>query len=328
MKILKVVLGVFLIFCILFTFIFGKNLIDKDKELVEKTDYKGIINLWHIDTFEGGTGSRKQFLLKVSREYEKERKGVLVFATNHTINSVKENFSKGIYPDIISFGNGVEVNNLIELSFDKKFDSGIFNEKQLIIPWCRGGYFLIKNNEYKRKKGEKKTLLVSSSEYNLPLATLLDREKDFSIKIKSQYNAYLDFVSGGSEYLLGTQRDIVRLTNRAFPFFAEPLSTFNDLYQYVSVIKTTEEKVDESLKFVEFLLSKKVQEKLNEIDMFSCFYPVSFESEYMASMQKLNSFNTISPFNKSEFMLELKDASIKAYMGDEDNFNKLKKFII
>ena len=328
MKILKIISSVFLIFCILFTFIFGKNLIVKDKELIEKSNYKGIINLWHIDTFEGGTGSRKQFLLKVSREYEKERNGVLVFATNHTINSVKENFSKGIYPDIISYGNGVDVNNLIELSVDKKFDSGIFNNKQLIIPWCRGGYFLIKNNEYKKKKGDKKTLLVSSSEYNLPLTTLLDREKDFSIKIKSQYNAYLDFVSGESEYLLGTQRDIVRLTNRAFSYYAEPLSTFNDLFQYVSVIQTNNEKIDESLRFVEYLLSKKVQERLNEIEMFSCFYPVAFDNENMSSMQKITKFNTISPFNKSEFMLELKDASIKAYMGDKDKINKLKKFII
>ena len=328
MKILKIISSIILISCILFTFIFGKNLIDKDKELVEITYYKGIINLWHVDTFEGGTGSRKQFLLKVAREYEKEKDGVLIFATNHTINSVKENFSKGIYPDIISFGNGVEVNNLIELSLDKKFDSGVFNNKQLIVPWCRGGYFLIKNSEYKIKKGEKKTILVSNSEYNLPLITLLNSKTEFDIKTKSQYNAYLDFVAGGSEYLLGTQRDIVRLINRSFSFTAEPLSTFNDLYQYVSVLSTNEDKINESLSFVEYLLSKKVQEKLNEIDMFSCFYQVSFDNENMASMQKINNFNTVSPFNKSEFLLELKDVSIEAYMGDEDKVNKLKKFII
>ena len=113
-----------------------------------------------------------------------------------------------------------------------------------------------------------------------------------------------------------------------FPFSAQPLSTFNDLYQYISVINTTEEKVDESLRFVEFLLSKKVQERLNEIDMFSCFYPVAYENENMSNMQKINNFSTISPFNKSEFLLELKDMTIKAYNGDEDKLNKLKKFII
>ncbi len=328
MKIVRFLTCAFLSFCVLFTFFVGRNEIGKEKNLSTTNGYKGIITLWHIDTFEGGTGSRKQFLLKTAREYEKINDGVLIFATSHTVESVKENFAKGTYPDLISYGQGVEVENLLALTNISAVEGGKIGGEVVAIPWCRGGYFLIRNNNFKPKKGEGKKCLVSNAEYSLPLLALLDWKNKFDLLIKNQYSAYQEFVNNNAEYLLGTQRDVVRLINREFSFSAQPLSTYNDLYQYISIIKGDEEKVEECRGFVDFLLSEKQQKKLAGLNMFSCFYEVEFENEYMIEMQKLKSFPSVSAFNTKEIILELKNLSYSAYGGNEDSVNKLKKFIV
>ena len=66
-----------------------------------------VLVMWHVDTFEGGTGSRQDFLMKSAVEFEKQNNGVLVSVIKHTEESVHENFSRGILPDMISFGVGV-----------------------------------------------------------------------------------------------------------------------------------------------------------------------------------------------------------------------------
>ncbi len=328
MKIFRYIISFFLLFCVALTFLFGVDKIKEKRAFSENSGYKGILTLWHIDTFEGGSGSRKQFLLKIARGYEKNNQDVLVFVTSHTPSSVKDSFSKGVYPDMISYGLGVEVERVVSLSNVITTNGGKFGKEILAVPWCRGGYFLIENTSFRNKKGKKTTCLVSNSTYNLPLVNFIERNCNFIFKERSQLNAYSEFVNGGAKYLLGTQRDIVRLTNRGFSFSAEPLSAFNDLYQYVSVIGGERQKVIECIKFTEYLLSENSQKKLSEIDMFSCFYHVEFENEDMASMQRLNNFNTISAFTLPEKLLELKELSLSSSKGDVNSTNKLKKFIV
>ena len=112
MKVIRTITASFLIFCIIFTFLFGAGKIAEKSQVGKSEEYKGIITLWHVDSFEGGIGSRKQFLLKTARTFEKQNKGVLIMVISHTPESVKESMDKGVYPDLISFGNGTEINNL------------------------------------------------------------------------------------------------------------------------------------------------------------------------------------------------------------------------
>ena len=95
MKIYKVVLMIFIIFCGFFTCLYGKNLMDTKNDIVKSEEYQGVITLWQIDEFEGGVGSRKQFLLKVARSFEKKYNGVLVMVSNFSKQGAEENIKNG-----------------------------------------------------------------------------------------------------------------------------------------------------------------------------------------------------------------------------------------
>ena len=62
-----------LIIIVSYSFIFGYKNITTEKILADKEDYKNIITVWQIDTFEGGKGSRKQFLESIGKS-RKSRK--------------------------------------------------------------------------------------------------------------------------------------------------------------------------------------------------------------------------------------------------------------
>ena len=328
MKFYRIFIIIILSFSVAFTIFFGVDKISQKKDLSSNEGYKGIITLWHVDTFEGGSGSRKNFLLKIARNFEKENKGVLVFVISHTVESVTKNFSNKIYPDVISYGAGVEVENVVSLPLDYAFKGGVIEKNNIAIPWCRGGYVLIKNNEFGKKNINKNVCVVSNAEYNLPIISILEFNQKFNLKIKNQFNAYCEFINGQSEYLLGTQRDVVRLNNRGFNYSMQTLDDYNDVYQYVSVFAGEQDKVDKSIDFVNFLLSEKSQTKLNEIDMFSCFYSVEYSTENMRLMQNAVTSKTISILNKRESLLNLKEQCLIAYKGDENAYNKIKNFMI
>ena len=111
-------------FCILFTCFYGVRKISAENVTTKSEEYQGVLSLWQIDSFEGGIGSRKQFLLKIARGFEKKHKGVLVMVTNITKDGAEENFKNGIYPDMISYGNGVDVKNFSEIKTEKIVKGG------------------------------------------------------------------------------------------------------------------------------------------------------------------------------------------------------------
>ena len=55
--------------CVLFTAFWGAEKLTEKGLSGDSVEYKGIIKVWQIDSFEGGMGSRKQFLLKVARGF-------------------------------------------------------------------------------------------------------------------------------------------------------------------------------------------------------------------------------------------------------------------
>ncbi len=326
MKILRAVLASLLVAITVFTITIGYKKIGENR-LISVESYKGIITMWQIDGFEGGLGSRKQFLLSVARDFEKQNTGVLVMVINHTFTSAEQSMSEGIYPDIISYSNGLDVKNMLPLNATRYAGGGRIGEKVYATAWCRGGYVLIKNLDL--TQSEQDTIIVSSGKYTQPLLAMNLEGLEFEkIEILSPMNAYTKFTMGKNLFFLGTQRDVVRLTNRGFNFSATPLTKFNDLYQYVSLTSTDQNKSIYAKRFIDYLLSDKVQAKLNKINMLSPYVNVNFDIEFLNEMQNVNNFSTISAFYPLGKLVEIQDMSMLSLKGDKNALNYVKKLLI
>lgn len=330
MKILRSLAALIIVAATTFTAFIGRDKITDNGVSVSPAEYKGILTLWHIDTFEGGVGSRKQFLLSVSREFEKKNEGVLVMAMDYTAENAEKAMEEGKFPDLISYGVGVNVKNLqpITEKCEKNLPLGGYNGETYALCWCRGGYCVIENPEYKDTKNSANKLIVSQGAYTNPLVSYALSEKtEQNFEILSPLNAYIKFTAGKSKYLLGTQRDINRLILRGMDFIARPLDGYNDLYQYISVVSTDSVKALYAQKFAAFLVSASVQRKLNKIGMFSAYLSVEYDSPDMALMQKTDAKIALSAFSTKELIGELQERANLAVKGDVGELSKIKKLI-
>ena len=68
------------------------------------------LEIWQVDTFEGGTGSRRAYLERVCKAYLKSVNAksktarITVAVKQITPETAEEFFKNGVYPDIFSFG--------------------------------------------------------------------------------------------------------------------------------------------------------------------------------------------------------------------------------
>ena len=328
MKILRLIFAALLIAATAFTGFYGNNAIRNNGVSVSPAEYKGIITLWHIDTFEGGVGSRKQFLSSLSREFEKKNAGVLIMAIEHTAESAEQALAEGKTPDLISFGAGVKVKNMRPLDISVSAYGGGYNGNVYAVPWARGGYCLIENPEFTGTKNGEPPIIVSQGEYTNPLvAYALSEAKNIDTEILPPLSAYAKFTSGKYRYMVGTQRDIHRLIGRGMDFTVKPLDGYNDLYQYISVISADDNKAETCLEFIKYLISDKVQQKLNNIGMMSCFLAVEYDSPEMSAMQNAASEYVLSAFSSKELITDLQAKGARAAAGDADEIAKIKKLI-
>lgn len=330
MKLIRISLAIILSICVAFTVLFGYKKINYQNPDFEQQQYKGLITVWHVDTFEGGKGSRRQFLLDVARSFENAQPNVKIMVINHSITSVEQAFLNGERPDLISFGQGINVNGLIPLGIKNSVVGGVVNDKIYAIPWCRGGYILIakanSNNNLEQDHFDR--IIVSQAEYSCPLiATITEGITAREIDVKQPLDAYVNFVSGKDEILLGTQRDVIRLENRGVEIKTKPLKQYNDLYQYVGITCTQQEKISLSRQYVEFLLSKRVQQSLNKIGMLSQMERVDFENQHLNLLQSSSAFSTLSVFTAPSSIKEIQALSMMGIKGDKDAVNKLKNLL-
>jgi len=72
----------------------------------EVISYSGILELWNIDTFEGGSIGRTKWLEKRALEFEAKNKGLFIVINNLTLEQAKLNLEKGTVPNMVSFGIG------------------------------------------------------------------------------------------------------------------------------------------------------------------------------------------------------------------------------
>lgn len=329
MKFNRILAGALSVFCILFTIFVGAEKISAEKEYVKSSDYKGVLTLWHIETFEGGYGSRKQFLLDVASSFEKKNDGVLVMVQSYTTDGALKSLQDGIIPDMVSFGAGTIFSGMKELNCSVSSTGGTVGDKQYAVPWCRGGYVLFTNPKFDNKKNTENSLIVSKALNNLPLINLCLMQKDFdSVTVKSPLEAYIDFVDGKYRNFLGTQRDVVRFSNRGFNVSAYPITEFNDLYQYISLTSADPVKSVYSEKFINFLLSGEIQQKLYKICMFSHFYKNEYDIETLNLMQANGGSYTLSAFSSKELLEDLNNDALKFINGDKTVLSKIKNVLI
>ena len=328
MKIVRVIISLFLVFTVVFTFVVGVKKISSEK--LERTEeYKGVLSLWQIDAFEGGIGSRKQFLMRVGSSFEKSNVGVLVMVSDHTIESANNKMADGIYPDMISFGVGVNVNNVSQLNVSNLTSGGMVGSSAYATCWCRGGYTLLSMNLEEEIPSTLTSLVVSQINYTNPLlALLLEGITSHNIEIRSPLDAYVDFISGKAEYMLGTQRDVIRLENRGIEIKSRPLTQYNDLYQYVSITTKDRLKAEYCKRFIEYLVSRESQAKLNGLGMMSPFYQTSFTNEHLSGISRLNGHKTISAFIKGEVILDLQRVAKRFFDGEKIDIDKIKNILV
>lgn len=229
------------------------------------------LELWEIDTFEGGTNSRAKFLEKEAIQYQKKNNGIYIIVHNITLEQCVTMLGEDRVPDLISFGIGagdvvcaytqkLNVSNNIRKPL---LNAGQVAGVQYAMPWCMGGYVVCAKTVSPSTYGV-------GMEYNVAPQISADTLK----KYKSQYEAYKAFCNNEVDALLGTQRDYYRLTNKLnlgvisqceFKYNNE----YSDLVQYLSITTTNDKFLPYAQDFLEYIIGQQVQEKLKDIGMFS-----------------------------------------------------------
>lgn len=253
---LKKVLPFALIFALVMTLVFYPHSAKEGKG----DEVKRVVRVWNVDTFEGGKGSRTNFLKRAAAKVEKKNKDIYYLITSYTEEGANRAFLSGERPDILSFGIGVSAYLESSLPLPYTFAGGEAEGGCYAYPWCRGEYYLFSlTNDFK----EEGSVAISSGGRNLvEVAAALNNLSGERI---DSLSAYVAFLNGQYRYLLGTQRDKCRFISRGIEVFERPLNEFCDLYQYVSVLSA--QKREDCFAFVEALLSEEVQKELDTIGM-------------------------------------------------------------
>ena len=214
-----------------------------------------VLQVWNVDTFEGGKGSRTSFLKRAAAFAEREREDVRYLVKSVTREGALDALSRGELPDVLSFGTGLAEFAEFCLPLGERFAGD-----DRALPWCRGEYYLFSLTDDFESAGD---VAISVGGSNLACAAAYFA--GVSGSEAESLSAYVDFLGGKYRYLLGTQRDKCRFASRGALVYAKPLTEFCDLYQYVSVL--SEEAYDDALFFVNTLRSEAVQCQLGDIGM-------------------------------------------------------------
>lgn len=269
--------------------------------------YKGVLELWNVETFEGGVGSREAWLINKSAKFEAVNSGLFVHVTSLTVEQLQTKLEGGEQFDLITFSRGAgslirdklaPISTNVGAVKDNFLISAQVDGKQYAMPLYTGAYCLFARVEqlsaeqlvsnaltqtYTRKVGkntvELQPLVCGFTPYNSPLSALAmsgGRGKASGIsQDTTQYQAYEQFVANRTAVtLLGTQRDIYRLSQREDNGKIEqlgfaPLGGYTDLTQYVGVSLAAGDKTTACQEYIRYLLSEATQSTLVNLCLFS-----------------------------------------------------------
>lgn len=219
------------------------------KESVKATIEDTALTVWQIDSFEGGKGSRADFLQNIGNEFSK-KENCYINVVSLSAEAARLNLSNGNVPDIVSYGAGMY---------------GIESYVNGFSVWCRGGYCLLTldtNCDFSDVTYENTVINKGKDNFSNVAALFCGVQ---SGKFESSTSAYVKLLNGEFKYLLGSQRDIFRLKTRNVAFSVKPITAFNDLYQNVSITTKCIDK-QYAQKYIDFVLAK--TNELNKIGMF------------------------------------------------------------
>ena len=268
--------------------------------------YQGVVEMWNVETFEGGVGSRESWLINRAAKFESAHKGLFVHVTTLTVEQAEAKLNDGQSFDMICFSRGVgslvkgqlaAFSGSVSAIKDNYLLSGQLDGSLYAVPLYSGAYCLFARAEqlssdrlladaltakYTRKIGknvvELQPLICGFTPYNSPLSALAlsgGKGKAAVSDTVTQYQAYEQFVANKTAVtLLGTQRDMYRLSQRESNGKIEnlvfaPLTGYTDLVQYVAVSQTAGDKAASCEKFIEYLTGEQAQSTLTNMSLFS-----------------------------------------------------------
>ncbi len=216
---------------------------------IVKADEQGgveYVNLWQIDGFEGGKGSRKQFIENAAEKFFKGQK-IYFTVTSLTAEAARENISRGTLPDAISYPSGFY-----------GIENSVNTQDFTSLVWCYGCYCLITletDSDFSDVTASNTIINIGKDNLSGVCAALIGLNGAESAE---PTNAYLQLLNGKYKYLLGTQRDIYRLETRKIVYTAKAVTEFNDLYQNFSILTRDTKKHEICKKLIEELAQSDV----------------------------------------------------------------------
>ena len=229
-----------------------------------------ILELWHIESFEGGGANRQNYLNQLALSYQKENPTTIVMVKLISADQLHETLQRNT-PHLISFSEQVALTVLPYLkSFDCEFDvmdnyleSARYNGKLLAVPFIASGYC------YFSKVNSADTSIYTANN-NMHNATSLINNQPINNNLQlSSYQCYTKFVNSNNIKLLGTARDLFRIKNLEslgrFSVNYEPVASFTDLIQYIGITCNNKK----ALNFISYMLSDDSQLKLSSLSLFN-----------------------------------------------------------
>ncbi len=308
--------------------------------------YQGVINLWLVDSFEGGSGSRQAWFTKRSAQFEGQNKGLFVCVTSLTESQLMAKLASGQKFDLICFSRGVGAKVLDKLApmdvdfgsvLDNFAQSGRVHNATYAVPIFAGTYCVFARKSQQNgdvltncltttftKKVGKNTielapLVCGFASYNSPLTALSANgvkgafTPDYT---KSQYTAYEQFVANKTAVtLLGTQRDMYRLDKKLElgkmeELLFAPLTAYTDLVSYVGVSKDTANPAI-CQKYVQYLLSDTVQQSVHDMAMFSVTRQDLYTHPWYSACEKgLSTANVPNVFADEQAILDARSSAL------------------
>ncbi len=263
------------------------------KETAEAGQSMQVITIWQIDGFEGGKGSRAQFLQnKADSLFRKSKTYAVVTAIS--AEAARANLKGGNVPDIISYQAGF-------YGLDGFINAVNFAYKT----WCRGGYCLLcvdGNGDF--SDASPQNTVINTGKENLYKAAALLTGLNGAAEL-SGASAYVQLINGKYKYLLGTQRDVYRLITRGVSYQIKAITQFNDLYQNVSILSKDAAKYSACKTFVEYLVKE-----CDDYDKIGLFKDgATLYSDSLRQMENLTFECALKSFVSESFFAQINTAA-------------------
>lgn len=295
-------------------------------EQAQPRGYAGVLRLWHIDGFEGGKGSRVSFLARAAKAYEEEEEGVLVMIVPHSAESAAAALSEGEPPDMLSFSGGFSAAADLARPLGYSFAPAEAGGDTLAVPWCRGGYALFTaEGDFSDISAE--NTVISSGRENFPAAAAALGGLRGGFDFLPVSSAYTSLIGGKYRYMLGTQRDVWRFATRGFAVRVQPLTAFNDLWQYICICTDVQPRYAACMRFLRCLLSEKVQKSLTSVGMLSPYFSVYDESDPAMAALEEPPARSLYAFLDDDARARFGQAALELLNGAENGAKILKNYL-